>query len=69
MASKPMYCPRCGKIGWADKIAEGKGGFSTGKAAAGAVLLGPVGLLGGALGKKQYTYQCKHCNFQATYND
>ena len=42
-------------------------GFSAGKAAAGAILLGPVGLVGGALGKKTATYYCRECGFKNDY--
>ena len=45
-------CPKC-RIGHLRAISERKGGFSGGKAAAGAFLLGPVGLAAGALGKKK----------------
>ncbi|MEE5992415.1 MAG: hypothetical protein V3G42_04150 [Oscillospiraceae bacterium] len=43
-------------------------GFSVGKAAVGGILLGPVGLLGGALGKKTVTYCCGNCGFQHDYD-
>lgn len=45
-----------------------KKGFSVGKAAVGGFLLGPVGLLGGALGKKKIWYACGKCGFQHEYN-
>lgn len=38
-----------------------------GKAAAGAILLGPVGLVGGALGKKKQSYYCGKCGFNHEY--
>ena len=44
-------------------MGERTGGFSGGKAAAGAILLGPVGLLAGAFGKKKIKYQCKECGY------
>ena len=44
-------------------IGERTGGVSLGKAAIGGILLGPVGLLGGALGKKKVIYQCKKCGY------
>ena len=47
---------------------EFKKGFSVGKAAVGAVLLGPIGLVGGALGKKKVSYYCTKCNFQHDYD-
>jgi hypothetical protein len=45
-------------------VSERKGGFSGGKAVAGALIAGPVGLAAGALGKKKTTYQCRKCGFQ-----
>lgn len=42
-------------------LGKRKGGFSGVKAAAGAILLGPVGLVGGALGKRIKTLQCPKC--------
>lgn len=46
----PSKCPACGEsAGWSC-VGESKKGFSVGKAAAGAILLGPIGLAGGALG-------------------
>ena len=68
MAKAPLCCPACGsRTGWV-KVSSGKKGFSVGKAAAGAVLLGPVGLVGGALGKKTETYYCKNCGFRNDYS-
>ena len=64
----PSCCPACGeRQGW-KKVDSGNKGFSVGKAAVGAVLLGPVGLVGGALGKKKVTYYCIKCNFQHDYD-
>ena len=55
MGAAPSRCPMCGEaIQWKLVDTSNKG-FSVGKAAIGAVLLGPVGLLGGALGKKKQT--------------
>lgn len=42
-------------------------GFSVDKAAVGAVLLGPVGLVEGALGKKTVTYYYRNCGFRNDY--
>lgn len=46
-----------GKFGWAPQGADGRNGkFSAGKALAGGIILGPVGLLAGAVGNKdKYT--------------
>ena len=46
---------------------EERKGFSVGKAAVGAVLLGPIGLVGGALGKKKQCYYCGKCGFNHEY--
>ena len=58
----PIVCPRC-RQGFLKAIGERTGGFSGGKAAIGAILLGPVGLAAGALGKKKVTYQCQQCGY------
>lgn len=55
-------CPKC-KMGYLTSVGERKGGFSGGKAAAGAFLLGPIGLAAGALGKKKVLYCCKKCGY------
>ncbi len=49
----PRKCPMCGEeLNWKQVDRQNKG-FSVGKAAVGAILLGPMGLVGGALGKKK----------------
>ena len=63
----PKSCPVCGSSFQWIKVDTSKKGFSVGKAAAGGLLLGPVGLLGGALGKKTETYYCGKCGFQHDY--
>ena len=55
-------CPKC-TFGTLWAVSERKGGFSGGKAVAGAVLAGPVGLAAGLLGKKKVTYQCDKCGY------
>lgn len=55
-------CPKC-RIGYLTAVGEKTGGFSGGKAALGAVLVGPIGLAAGALGKKKKIYQCKRCGY------
>ena len=66
MESAPFCCPVCHSTRFT-KAAEGKKGFSVGKAAAGGVLLGPIGLLAGGLGKKTETYYCPDCGFMHDY--
>lgn len=68
MANAPMMCPMCGEIINWKKIDTANRGFSVGKAAVGAVLFGPVGLVGGALGKKKAIYCCGKCGFSHEYN-
>lgn len=55
-------CPSCYR-GNLQLVGQRTGGFSGGKAVAGAVLLGPLGLAAGALGKKKNLYQCSACGF------
>ena len=64
-------CPHCGETlpGMAIKcshcgssnIAMGQKGYGLGKAAVGAILLGPVGLLGGMIGRKKLEIVCNSC--------
>ncbi len=67
MGNAPVRCPVCGEVQRWVLVDTSNKGFSVGKAAAGAVLLGPVGLVGGALGKKKKTYFCGKCKFQHEY--
>ena len=68
MAHAPTKCPMCNNSVTWKKVDTSKKGFSVGKAAVGGVLLGPVGLLGGALGKKKSTYYCGQCGFSHEYD-
>ena len=52
-----IKCPSCGSM----NISSGVKGFGLGKAAVGAVLLGPVGLLGGMMGRKKVELNCQAC--------
>ncbi|MBO5736696.1 MAG: hypothetical protein J6S04_02700 [Clostridia bacterium] len=51
------------------KVDTTKKGFSVGKAAVGGLIFGPLGLIGGALGKKKVWYCCGKCGFQHEYDD
>ena len=64
----PIECPMCGEMFKWKEVDVSNKGFSVGKAAVGGILLGPVGLLGGALGKKKKTYCCGSCGFQHEYD-
>lgn len=50
----PVRCPRCRST----QLTANKKGFGLGKAAAGGLLLGPVGLLGGFLGSGKVKITC-----------
>ena len=67
MSKAPKNCPMCGEHSKWIVVDDSKKGFSVGKAAAGGILLGPVGLVGGALGKKTKTYCCGKCGFKHDY--
>ena len=54
-------CPKCS--GYMYPISERKSGFSGGKAVAGAILAGPIGIAAGALGKRKVLYQCERCGY------
>jgi len=60
----PTTCPKCGKTGTMEMVSERQGGVSGGKAAVGAILLGPIGLFAGALGKKQTLFVCNNCKYE-----
>ena len=64
----PKSCPMCGETLKWKQVDNSNKGFSVGKAAVGGILLGPIGLLGGALGKKKVCYCCGKCGFQHEYN-
>ncbi|MBQ6600305.1 MAG: hypothetical protein IIX36_01550 [Clostridia bacterium] len=56
-----LRCPSCGSA--MKHIGERKGGFSGGKAVAGAIIAGPLGIAAGAMGKKINCYQCPCCGY------
>ncbi len=58
--SDEIRCPKCGST----QIAAGNKGFGLGKAAAGGLLLGPVGLLGGLIGSKKVMITCLKCGYK-----
>ncbi|MBO4418330.1 MAG: hypothetical protein J5789_00665 [Oscillospiraceae bacterium] len=64
----PQKCPMCGEEKRWIKVDQAKRGFSVGKAAIGGILLGPVGLIGGALGKEKVDFACGNCGFQHEYD-
>jgi len=55
--SNNIVCPKCGS----NQLTADKKGFSGGKAVAGAVLLGPVGLLAGTHGSSNVNITCLAC--------
>ena len=56
---EPVRCPRCRST----QLIANKKGFGLGKAAAGGLLLGPVGLLGGFLGSSKVKITCLKCGY------
>ena len=58
--NSPIKCPRCGST----QIHSGNKGFGLGKAAAGGLLAGPVGLLGGLVGSKKVVITCLKCGYK-----
>lgn len=53
-------CPKCGST----SLSGGKQGFGYGKAVAGAVLLGGVGLLAGGIGANKTVVTCLNCGYK-----
>lgn len=53
-------CPKCGSI----SLSGGKQGFGVGKAVAGAMLLGGVGLLAGEIGANKTVVTCLNCGYK-----
>lgn len=63
----PSRCPKCGAVWGVYK--ENGGAISTlGKALVGGVVLGPIGIVGGAaFGNKTVVYICNKCGFKKQY--
>lgn len=55
-----IRCPKC----QSSQILASKKGFGVGKAVAGVVLLGPLGLAGGLLGSNKVLVSCVNCGHQ-----
>lgn len=53
-------CPKCGST----SISANRKGFGVGKAAAGAFLAGPYGLVAGGIGSKKVVITCLNCGYQ-----
>ena len=65
--SIPNRCPNCGNI-WGLANETSGAGNTLGKALVGGLLLGPLGVVGGAaFGNKSVTYICKKCGFKKEY--
>lgn len=64
----PNRCTICGEENGWKLIDTTKKGVSGGKALLGGILLGPLGLAAGALGKKKSLYVCSKCNFSHEYD-
>ena len=60
----PLTCPNCGSknVGIVEKS------FNVGKAAKGGILLGPIGLLGGLIGKKGKIFICHDCAYKGDWS-
>ncbi len=57
---KPLKCPSCGST----QLHAGDKGFGLGKAIAGRVLVGTIGLLGGFIGHKKIVITCLECGYK-----
>lgn len=72
MQDATIFCPQCVKDDPRVKsedwiIVNVRKDFSAGKAALGAIALGPIGLLGGAVGSPIATYRCLKCGYTGDY--
>ena len=54
-------CPMCGST----ELSSARKGFSGGKAVAGGLLLGPVGIVAGGLGSNKVKIHCLKCGYNA----
>lgn len=57
MSEDQIECPKC----YSTQLTADKKGFGLGKAIAGGLLLGPVGLIGGFLGSGNVMITCLRC--------
>lgn len=64
----PAECPMCGEARTWVIVEQSNKGFSVGKAVIGALLFGPVGVIGGALGSPKVACSCGRCGFQHEYD-
>ena len=64
----PFRCPNCGAVTEWKKVGTDNKGFSVGKAVTGGLFFGPIGLVGGAMGKRVDTYFCGKCGFRNDYD-
>ena len=63
----PDRCPKCGEI-WGMAKENSGAGNTLGKALVGGLLLGPLGVIGGAaFGNKTTVYICNKCGFKKEY--
>ncbi|GEM_PF-6739002 len=62
----PKCCPACGSSNW-NLIETDTNKFSLGKAFLGTLVLGPIGLGVGALGKQKERWFCSDCKYSAEY--
>lgn len=60
--SNQAKCPKCGST----SLAVNQNGFGFGKAAVGAALVGPIGLLAGGIGAKKTMVTCMNCGYKYT---
>lgn len=59
MSREEIKCPKCGS----HQLSVDKKGYSLGKGAFGTILLGPIGLAAGGIGKNKVNITCLNCGY------
>ena len=64
MSNSIKRCPKCKTESSFILAGKARKGFSFFKAILGAIIIWPIGIIAGLLGKKRKLYICKNCGFK-----